>query len=210
MFGRLLAVVAIGDHLKAPQAEPTDDLVIENDLDTGNQQAQAARKRLVEAALSALKEEVGESHHLKRSLWAAVNSDILSVDEIQATLDFCRMMYEPIDSFMVKIRYPRYWKLEHLGKGKLKFSRTQHVRTKPFVKWVPKAPSPVKKYDLLPPKPSVPKIYFKNPAPPAPPPPAAKPPAQLLAPERQIKSDGSSEPRSGLKLKFTRPKPAPG
>jgi transcription initiation factor TFIID subunit 2 len=118
-FGKLLAVIAIGDHLKAPQAENPEDLVIENDLDGGNQQAQAARKRLVDAAVAALKEEVGENDNLKTSLWAAVNSDVLSVDELQDTLDFCRMLYEPVDSFIFKIRYPRYWKLEHLGKVSL-------------------------------------------------------------------------------------------
>ena len=115
-FGKLLAVLAIGDHLKAHQAETTEDLVIENDTDVGNQQAQAARKRAVDAAVAALKEEVGDNDDLKRSLWAAVKSDNLSIDELQAMLDFCRMLYAPVDSFIVKIRYPRYWKLESLGR----------------------------------------------------------------------------------------------
>lgn len=118
-LGKLLAIVAIGDHLKAPQAEATDDLVIENDLDAGTQQAQAARKRLVDAAIAALKEEIRDNDNLKSSLWTAVNSSILSLDELLATLDFCRMLYEPIDSCVVKLRYPRYWKLEHLGKVSL-------------------------------------------------------------------------------------------
>ena len=115
-FGRLLAVVAIGDHLKARHAEITEDLVIENDLDTAKQQAQPARKRLVDAAVAALKEEVGDNDDLKRSLWAAVNSTILSIHEIQAMLDFCKMLYDPVDSLIFKIRYPRYWKVEYLGK----------------------------------------------------------------------------------------------
>lgn len=115
-FGRLLGVVAIGDHLKAHQAETTEDLVIENDSDVANQQAQSARKRLVDAAIAALKDEIGDNDNLKRSLWAAVNSTVLSIDELQVTLDFCRMLYEPVDSLIFKIKYPTYWKVEYLGK----------------------------------------------------------------------------------------------
>jgi transcription initiation factor TFIID subunit 2 len=115
-FGRLLGTVAIGDHLKAGQAETTEDLVIENASDLQNQRVQAARKRSLDTAIVALRDEVGANDHLKRSLWAAVNSDILSLDELQSMLDFCRMIYDPVDSFMFRVRYPRYWKLEYLGK----------------------------------------------------------------------------------------------
>lgn len=118
-FGKLLATVAIGDHLKAPHAETTDDLVIENDLDAETQQAQAARIRLVDAAVAALKEEIKDNDNLKSSLWTAVNSNILSLVELLAMLDFCRMLYEPVDFCLLKLRYPRYWKLEHLGKVSL-------------------------------------------------------------------------------------------
>lgn len=127
-FGKLLAIVAIGDHLKAPQAEVTDDLVIENDLDAGTQQAQAARKRLVDVAITALKEEIRDNDNLKSPLWTAVDSNILSLDELLATLDFCRMLYEPVDSCVVKIRYPRYWRLEYLGKVSL-VATMEAVRT---------------------------------------------------------------------------------
>ncbi len=115
-FGRLLAIIAIGDHLKTQQADIIDDLVIENDVDAGSQQAQAARRRGVVAAIAALREEIGDNDSMKESLWAAVNSDILTINELQATLDFCRMLYEPIDSFMIMIKYPRYWKIEYEGK----------------------------------------------------------------------------------------------
>lgn len=118
-FGKLLGIIAIGDHPKAHQAETTEDLVIENALETGDQQAQAARKRQVDVALAALKEEIGDNDNLKKSLWAAVNSDILTLDELEATLDFCRMLYDPVDSFVVKIKYPRFWKLEYKGKVSL-------------------------------------------------------------------------------------------
>lgn len=118
-FGRLLAVVAIGDHLKSSQAEITEDLVIENDADAGNQQAQAARKRAVDVAIAALKEEVLDNDDLKTSLWAAVSCDTLSLEELQAMLDFCRMLYDPVDSLKITIKYPRYWRLERIGKVSL-------------------------------------------------------------------------------------------
>lgn len=132
-FGKLLAIVAIGDH-KAHQVDTTEDLVIENDLNSGDQQAQAARKRLVDAALAALKDEIRDNDKLKKSLWAAVNSNILSLDELQATLDFCRMLYEPIDSFVVKIRYPRYWKVEYLGKVSLATTSNMGRACKPLTR----------------------------------------------------------------------------
>lgn len=114
-FGKLLAVVAIGDHLRTERPETTEELVVENDSSAQNQQVQAARKRSIEGALRALKEELGGNNDLKTSLWAAVKSNILSIDELKVMLDFCRMLYDPMDSLVVKMRYPRYWKLDYLG-----------------------------------------------------------------------------------------------
>jgi transcription initiation factor TFIID subunit 2 len=223
-FGKLLAVIAIGDHLKAHQLDTTDELVIENDTGAANQQAQAARKRAVDAAIAALKEEIGDNKDLARALWDAVNSNLLALHELQAVLDFCRMLYEPVDSLVVKLNYPRYWRLEYKGKvsfksllehkggseatdnhpqGKLKFSRTKHVRTKAFVKWVPKAPSPVKKYDLLPPKSSGTKVVFKSLAP-------SQPASQPSPVEESAASEAVSQVRQTLKLKFSVPRPAAG
>ena len=115
-FGKLLAIMAIGDHLQAQQTETTEDLVIEHESNAETQQAQAARKRVVEAAIAALKDEIGNNNDLKSSLWAAVKSDILSLGELQAMLDFCRILYDPVDSFVFIGRYPRYWKVENMGK----------------------------------------------------------------------------------------------
>jgi transcription initiation factor TFIID subunit 2 len=224
-FGKLLAVVAIGDHLKAHQLETTDELVIENDAGAANQQAQAARKRAVDAAIAALKEEIGDNEDLARALWDAVNSNLLALHELQAMLDFCRMLYDPVDSLVVKLHYPRYWRVQYEGKvslgvplenkgevkrltttqqGKLKFSRTKHVRTKAFVKWVPKAPSPVKKYDLLPPKTSGTKVVFKSLQPLQP---TSQPPPVV---EESTPRDAVSQPRQTLKLKLSGPRPAAG
>jgi transcription initiation factor TFIID subunit 2 len=119
LFGKLLAIFAIGDHLKAYQAEATEDLVIENDVDAEHKKADADRKHGVDKALPALKEEIGDNDNLKSSLWAAVNSDIISLHEKQAMLDFCRMLYDPVDSCVVRLRYPRYWRLEYRGKVSL-------------------------------------------------------------------------------------------
>jgi transcription initiation factor TFIID subunit 2 len=118
-FGKLLAIIAIGDHLKAQQDENTGAIEIVQGSDAEQQQVQAARKRNLETALAALKDEIGKNEILKISLWAAVSSENISLDELQALLDFCRMLYDPVDSIMVKIRYPRYWKLEYMGKVSL-------------------------------------------------------------------------------------------
>jgi transcription initiation factor TFIID subunit 2 len=115
-FGKLLAVIAIGDHLKAQQPESTDDLVIEQDANAVDQRVKQARKRILDIALAELKKEIGDNEQLKKSLWDAVNSDILPLDEMQSLLDFCRMLYDPIDSFKITIPYPRYWQVHKTEK----------------------------------------------------------------------------------------------
>lgn len=123
-FGKILATLAIGDGPRARRAESAEELVIETDLDAQSQQTKAARKRSIEVALAALKLELGDNEKLARSLWAAVNSKVLTLHEILTMLDFCRMLYDPLDSFVLKINYPRYWEVEHLGKVRIAaFSR---------------------------------------------------------------------------------------
>jgi len=79
-------------------------------------------------------------------------------------LDFCRLLYEPVNRMVVILREPRYWQVQSLGKvsdslhdcvypvpeirsnhyllqGKLKFSETHKVRKKPMQKWQPPAPA---------------------------------------------------------------------
>lgn len=44
--------------------------------------------------------------------------------------DLCSVLYDEQDTVLVGLRYPRYWKVVHLGQGQLRFSQSQKVRTK--------------------------------------------------------------------------------
>lgn len=121
-FGRVLGQQAIGDKSKQvlieqPAAEP-DTLVIE---DTANAPVTAraddlARRSNVDAALHALKREIGSNNDLKSALWTAAQYSDITLDDLTAVLDFCRMLYVPKDEVKVKLDYPRYWKVQNMGK----------------------------------------------------------------------------------------------
>ena len=74
---------------------------------------------------------------LETALWNAVNYSEITLDDLTTLLDFCRMLYTPKDEMKLTLLYPRYWKMDNLGKGKLKFTLTNKVRTKEIVKWEP-------------------------------------------------------------------------
>merc|ERR1711939_220792 len=111
---------------------------------------------------------------------------------LQTMLDFCRLIYEPKDEMKVSLRLPRYWRVESLGKGKLKFEQTQKVRSKVVSKWQP--PLPHTRTEMQPSRPSIGsagglKLTFKmgsqssRPTPtPPPPPPAPAPPVPTPTP----------------------------
>ncbi len=35
--------------------------------------------------------------------------------EYAELLDWCEQLYEPVNSLLIRLRYPRYWAVEHLG-----------------------------------------------------------------------------------------------
>jgi transcription initiation factor TFIID subunit 2 len=115
-FGRALAVNAIGGT--TAEIRPSQDgLVIEEEEATLEaQQAELARKTTIEGALHALSIELGKHKGLRRALWSALNSPYIGLGELQALLDFCKMLYPPIYEMKVVLGYPRYWKVEVEGK----------------------------------------------------------------------------------------------
>ena len=145
LFGKLLGSVAI-DEEKEGTVLQSDGLVIEQESSTETRQAILARKQTVSGALAALKAEIGSSASLKVGIWEAINSPIMTIGEISELLLVCDVIYEPITSMMIKMSYPRYWRVASQGRtpsanGKprhiLSFTRTGGVRTKPFVKIQP-------------------------------------------------------------------------
>ncbi|KAL8243616.1 hypothetical protein R6Q59_009874 [Mikania micrantha] len=134
-FGKALAVKAIGE---ARVEQKGDGLVIE-DVNLDDKENEKLRRQTIEGSMEALRKELGQHKALKTYLWNAVCHPEIGYEDLKALLEFCKLLYEPIDTARVILPLPRYWKVQALGKGKLKFSRTNKVRRKPMEKWQPKA-----------------------------------------------------------------------
>lgn len=119
LFGKGLAMIAIGEGTSKDVPPQQSGLIIEQESSTESRQVDLARKQSVSGALTALKQEIGSNAVLKRALWEAVTSPEITLFEIRDLLDICGLLYEPITSMTVVLKYPRYWKVENLG----------HVRT---------------------------------------------------------------------------------
>ncbi|RDW87596.1 hypothetical protein BP5796_03290 [Coleophoma crateriformis] len=178
VFCRGLASIAFGEHKAAEtpvQPAADEDTLIEDvDKTVEERKAQIARTTSIIGALAALKTELEGNMALKDALWKAVQSPVISLSEQMDFLDICHLLYGLDDEFVIKLKYPRYWKAEHLGKGLLKFSETDNLRLN-ISKYTQK------KLDKLkappPPPPPPPSLPAPEPVPIYQPPPIFKPTA---------------------------------
>jgi len=115
IFGKGLAMIAIGEGTSKDVVPQQNGLIIEQESSTESRQADLARKQSVNGALKALKQDVGSNEALKKALWEAVTSPEISLFEMRDLLDICSLLYEPLTSMVVALKYPRYWKVEHVG-----------------------------------------------------------------------------------------------
>ncbi|EHY58983.1 Transcription initiation factor TFIID subunit 2 [Exophiala dermatitidis] len=140
-FGKVLAKRAIGDKNAATTTQPAaDGLVIEDtaaEADASARQHELARLQTIEGAMAALKKELGGHEEFKAAMWDAICYDQITLDDLQTLLDFCRLLFEPVDQCRITLRLPHYWQVENLGKGQLRFTRSGKVRTKLVPKWQP-------------------------------------------------------------------------
>jgi transcription initiation factor TFIID subunit 2 len=113
-----LGAVALGER-KKPETEPAPEedggLIIE-DVSMEAKKAHVARTTSIEGALLALKEELEKNETFKKGLWDAVKSKEIGIYEQLEILDICSILYPPIESMIVRMKYPRYWKVKYLGK----------------------------------------------------------------------------------------------
>ena len=129
-----LGKIAIGEgKTDGPDQRQLDGgLIIEQEASTEQRASDIARKRNVSDAVAALRQEVGNDEVLQKAVWDAVTSPLLSISEFGRLLDLCRLLFEPVSSMLVKLRYPRYWRVEHQGGGKLRFYHSTRIRTTPI------------------------------------------------------------------------------
>lgn len=128
LFGRALAQIAFG-RSQPKELTQTDGLIIEQESSTEVRQADLARRQTVPGAIEALKKETSGDTSFREYMWAACNARAIGVLELAELLDICRILFEPVTSKIVKLRYPRFWKVQHMGRGQLRFYRSARVRT---------------------------------------------------------------------------------
>lgn len=119
IFGVGLAAIAFGEN--APE-EPTpvpDGLIIEEDTSLDAKKAHIARTTSIEGALAALKEELKDGQAMKNALWSAISSRNIGLVEESDLLDICAVLYSPIESMIIRLSYPHYWKVGKCGKVSL-------------------------------------------------------------------------------------------
>lgn len=156
LFGKLLAALAIGEisisstNIRSGNegvTEENDGLIIENDGLTIENTSTDARKKYVDrrktvtGALEALKEEIGGNETLRKGLWAAISSPAISLQQMGQLIDICSLLYTPNSSLIITLRFPRYWKCRHLGKGQLSFTHSARIRKTPMPQRQPPAPT---------------------------------------------------------------------
>jgi len=180
-----LAHTAIGDlKQKSNASQINDGLVVEREVSLEERQLAIARSTSIVGALEALTMEMGHNEVLQQCLSQALSSPRLSLQEYVDVLDLCRILYEPQDAMILKLKYPRYWTVRYSGQGKLVFKADGNVRTKQTPKKVeppkqPKiqpAPAPTPAPAVQPPV--LPRLETPMPAPVAPqlPTPVVQPP----------------------------------
>ncbi|KAJ5114505.1 hypothetical protein NUU61_000264 [Penicillium alfredii] len=128
LFGQALAQIAFG---RPQQETPTqaDGLIIEQESSTELRQADLARRQTVPGAIEALRQELSDDASMKDYLWAACNSPCLGALELSELTDLCRVLFEARTSRIVRLKYPRFWNVQNLGQGKLRFFRSARART---------------------------------------------------------------------------------
>ncbi|KAF2187704.1 hypothetical protein K469DRAFT_661730 [Zopfia rhizophila CBS 207.26] len=135
-FGKALGQIALGElaDLEKATENASSALIIEHHDDRPSiREAQLARKRTIEGAITGLKQELSDNETLMRSLEDALCSNTTSITDVVELLEICDLLYveKQEDALWVKLKLPRYWNVRHLGNAKMHFYRINKIRTQP-------------------------------------------------------------------------------
>lgn len=67
-------------------------------------------------ALESLKRELGSNKALKQAIWGAICQPSINMEGLQELLVICRILYDEVNSLNVTLEYPRYWKVDAIGR----------------------------------------------------------------------------------------------
>ncbi|KAI9866635.1 MAG: hypothetical protein M1813_001187 [Trichoglossum hirsutum] len=188
LFSKGLGSIAIGEGLTQASEPQQDGLVIVQEGGaTDSRQQEIARTQTIPGALQALKKELDGNETLKQALWSAVTSPEIGLLEVRDLLGMCALLYEPKTSLIVELKYPRKWAVEHMGKGRMRFYRSDKIRTTPTTPFVSEKVK-IKQENEPPSSVGVIKLI-------------SKPKKPTPAPPLSV-SSGSAKPKLTLKLKL--------
>ncbi|KUJ24344.1 uncharacterized protein LY89DRAFT_572761 [Mollisia scopiformis] len=96
-------------------------LIIEQDASLDARKANIARTTTIEGALAALRAELKENVVFKEALWKALNSSTIGVHEQSDLLDICSILYDAVESLIVRLRLPRVWEVTQVENEKVTY-----------------------------------------------------------------------------------------
>jgi transcription initiation factor TFIID subunit 2 len=91
-------------------------LIVEQDASLAARKANILRTTTVDGAITALKEELKDNQSFKDALWNAVMSTSIGVGEQLDLLDVCGIIYDAVDSLIIRLPYPRCWEASIIAK----------------------------------------------------------------------------------------------
>ncbi|CAG8093483.1 unnamed protein product [Penicillium olsonii] len=133
LFGQTLAQIAFG-RPQQQEASLNDGLIIEQESTTDIRRDDIARRKTIPGAIEALKRELSGDASFKEYMWAACNSPVMGLLELSELTDLCRVLYNVSTSKFVRLKLPRYWNVQNMGHGKLRFFRSAKTRMGPTTK----------------------------------------------------------------------------
>ena len=132
IFSVAVGQIATRDVWMPEKSEASADTLIVEDVGSVERATALARQNLA-GALKGLKSDLQDNKTLRLAMESALHSTTLSLSDMSELVDFCDMVFDHLkqNKLLVKLKLPRYWKAEHLGKANMRFSKTEKIRTRP-------------------------------------------------------------------------------
>ncbi|KIW07771.1 uncharacterized protein PV09_01697 [Verruconis gallopava] len=131
---RGLASIALGET-KIDRQQDGDADMNGFTIDTGEtmlaSRNEAMERSTLEGALKWMAVQLEQNKTLERAIMDALRSPIIGLKDFSELLDLCAHLYKTKDYLPVTLHYPRYWRIQNLGDGKIRFYRSDKFRFKP-------------------------------------------------------------------------------
>ncbi|KAF1959374.1 hypothetical protein CC80DRAFT_533518 [Byssothecium circinans] len=135
IFGKAIGQVAVGDVFTPEDpAESHGGLVLEEEAAVTDRAAELARRKL-DGALLGLRNDMNGNVTLRKAMEHALAAGNISIRDTSELIDVAALIVSPINKLEVRLKYPRYWKVERVqrdgevGHVRLRFYQSDRIRT---------------------------------------------------------------------------------